>query len=115
VSEDILIWAIGFLLGLVNLWFWADRKRVDTDIMKTKDTLISLNQELSLLSNRQQHYTTHSDVKDLIRESVEPIMQSQRDTMMLVREINNNIVQLSKDLAIINALRDRDRVKHEDK
>ena len=108
MNQDIWLWLVGILLGGINLFFWNDKRRVDNDIIKAKDSLITLNQELNLLSNRQQHYTTHSDVKDLIRESVEPIMQSQRDTMLLVREINNNIVQLSKDLAIINALRERD-------
>ena len=110
MNNDIVIWIIGGLLSMINVWFWNDKRKLDVELSKMEKKIDQIATDAHVLATKQQQFTTQSDVRDLIRESIEALHQSQRDTIILVREINTTLNQLSKDLAIINALRERDNV-----
>lgn len=108
---DIILWIIGGLLGVINLFFWHDRKKIEQDILLIERRLEEIAKDAHQLATKQAHYTTHADVRDLIRESIDPLHATQRETMLLVKDINNNLNNLSRDLAVINALREREVAK----
>jgi hypothetical protein len=97
-SQEIILFIVGGLLSIVNLYFWNDKKRIEKKI-EDHDTLISE------IKARQQHFATHAEVRELIRESIEPLRQDQREIKADVKEALTLIGHISQNLAVINAVR----------
>ena len=112
--EQAYIWVIGILWGIVNAWFWYDKKRSDGEVVSLKSEINNVNSSLNMLSSKQQHYATHSEVRELIRESIEPLRNDQRETKDLAREINSSVNQLARDIAVLNVLRGLENGKSKD-
>lgn len=108
------IWIIGGLLGVLQAWFWYDKSKSDREVSELKKSLNDLTYTVSQLASKQQHYATHNDVKELIRESIEPLRNDQRETKDLAREINSAVNQLARDIAVLNVLRGLENGKNKD-
>ncbi len=67
MSENIYLWIIGGLLGLVNMLFWSRIKRIEKDVDETKKKSSSI--EKNYLSRFEDLHNKLSEVeKNIIRE-----------------------------------------------
>lgn len=67
MNENIYLWIIGGLLGLVNMLFWARIKRIEKDIDEVKKKSSSI--EKNYLSRFEDLHNKLSEVeKNIIRE-----------------------------------------------
>lgn len=67
MNENIYLWIIGGLLGLVNMLFWARIKRIEKDVDETKKKSASI--EKNYLSRFEDLHNKLSEVeKNIIRE-----------------------------------------------
>ena len=67
MSENIYLWIIGGLLGLVNMLFWSRIKRIEKDVDDTKKKSSSI--EKNYLSRFEDLHNKLSEVeKNIIRE-----------------------------------------------
>ena len=82
---------------LVGL-FWYAKKNLDKD-NKKRDASI---QELKLEASK---YITEGQMKEAIREALEPYKADQQEIKLLLRGLNDQILSLSKDMAVQNAIR----------
>jgi len=65
--ENIYLWIIGSLLGLVNFLFWSRIKRIEKDVDETKKKSSSI--EKNYLTRFEELHSKLSDVeKNIIRE-----------------------------------------------
>ena len=67
MSENIYLWIIGGLLGLVNMLFWSRIKRIEKDVDETKKKSSSI--EKNYLQRFEDLHNKLSEVeKNIIRE-----------------------------------------------
>ncbi len=67
MNENIYLWIIGGLLGLVNMLFWSRIKRIEKDVDETKKKSSSI--EKNYLSRFEDLHNKLSEVeKNIIRE-----------------------------------------------
>ena len=67
MNENIYLWVIGGLLGLVNMLFWSRIKRIEKDVDETKKKSSSI--EKNYLSRFEDLHNKLSEVeKNIIRE-----------------------------------------------
>ena len=67
MSENIYLWIIGGLLGLVNMLFWSRIKRIEKDVDETKKKSSSI--EKNYLSRFEDLHNKLGEVeKNIIRE-----------------------------------------------
>ena len=67
MNENIYLWIIGGLLGLVNLLFWSRIKRIEKDIDEVKQKSYSI--EKNYLARFEELHSKLSDVeKNIIHE-----------------------------------------------
>ena len=67
MSENVYIWIIGGLLGLVNMLFWSRIKRIEKDVDETKKK--SFSTEKNYLSRFEDLHNKLSEVeKNIIKE-----------------------------------------------
>ena len=67
MDENIYLWIIGGLLGLVNMLFWSRIKRIEKDVDETKKKSSSI--EKNYLSRFEDLHNKLSEVeKNIIRE-----------------------------------------------
>lgn len=97
-SQEVAFAIIGGLVSAIHYWFWHDKKKLETKVEK-------LTQDLTDVRSNQQHYTTHTEVRELIRESIDPIKQDQREMKADIKEVLSLISQISQSLAVIHAYR----------
>ena len=67
MNENIYLWIIGGLLGLVNMLFWSRIKRIEKDVDETKKKSSSI--EKNYLSRFEDLHNKLSEVeKNIIKE-----------------------------------------------
>ena len=67
MNENIYLWIIGGLLGLVNMLFWSRIKRIEKDVDEAKKKSSSI--EKNYLSRFEELHNKLSEVeKNIIRE-----------------------------------------------
>jgi len=74
--------------GLVA-WYWYDKQRND----KILEAIVS----------KQARTPTFEDMEKAISKAVDPVREDQREVLMMTREMNTTLNQLTRDLAVLNA------------
>jgi chromosome segregation ATPase len=95
---------------LVALWLY-DRKKYDNSTEKVKTRLDNLEKESIAIKSQ---FVTEEQMKQAIREALEPYREDQEEIKVLLKELNSNVVSLSKDMAVQDAIRRLHAQKTED-
>lgn len=103
--QEIMLAIIGGLVTAISAWFWHDKKESKAELIETRKAINALKQQSSDIENRLAHYTTQAEVKEMIREYIEPLRQDQKEIKQDLKEIIALIGRMSQDLAVINAMK----------
>ena len=99
-SEPVsLAWLVNKAWVLLVGWFWYDKK----EQRKKDDERDSAIQKIQL--DLVGSYVTEPQLKKANTEALAPYKEDQQDIKVLLKELNSNVVSLSKDMAIQNAIR----------
>jgi hypothetical protein len=103
--QEVMLSIIGGLVAAISAWFWHDKKEAKAELKETREQIDLLKTQTSLIENRLAHYTTQAEVKEMIREYIEPLRQDQKEIKSDLKEIITLIGRMSQELAVINALK----------
>ena len=97
---------VGWLLNkawllLVGI-MWYSKKKVDADNKERDEAISSLEKEFVAARAK---YVTDLQVREAIREALEPYKEDQQEIKTLLRNLNEQIFNLSKDMAVQTAIR----------
>jgi hypothetical protein len=97
---------VGWLLNkawllLVGI-MWYGKKTLDVGNKERDDAIAALEKTFAEARGR---YVTDIQVKEAIREALEPYKEDQQEIKALLRSLNEQIFNLSKDMAVQTAIR----------
>ena len=89
--------------GIGNVWFWYDKKRGDRKI----DSLEAfINQVAKQQIEHDNKFITEEQTRKLLQEYFAELQKSWADTNSDVKDIKSNLVELTMQLRVMNAVRD---------
>lgn len=109
---EISIMCIGGLTSVLSVWFWNDKKASAEQIQALTEKYTTLHatiqrlvekDDLKEIENKIQHFTTQSEVKELIKEYIEPLRQDQKEIKADLKEVLSLINKFARELAVSNA------------
>jgi hypothetical protein len=86
---------------LVALW-WHDRRRSEKTSSLVEERLSLLEKDSITIKSQ---FVTEEQMKQAIREALEPYRADQEEIKLLLKDLNANVVSLSKDMAVQDAIR----------
>lgn len=109
---EISVMCIGGLCSVLCVWFWNDKKVASDQILSLTEKYSSLQStiqrlvekdELKEIETKIQHFTTQAEVKELIKEYIEPLRQDQKEIKADLKEVLSLINTFARELAVANA------------
>jgi hypothetical protein len=97
-----LVWLLEKAWVLLVAVVWYIKKGTDKDNQKRDDSISKVELDLISVSSK---YVTEAQMKETIREALEPYKEDQQEIKLLLRELNDQIFALSKEVAVQSALR----------
>lgn len=73
----------------LGTWFWYDKQRND--------------KVLEMIVSKQANTPTYEDMEKAITKAVDPVREDQKEVLVMTREMNATLNQLTRDLAVLNA------------
>tara|TARA_A100000171_G_C2066908_1_gene112788 strand:+ start:76 stop:453 length:378 start_codon:yes stop_codon:yes gene_type:complete len=96
--------------GVGNAWFWYDKKKGDKEseaFQKKLDLLDTLVDDLAKQQvEHDNKFITEEQTRKLLQEYFAELKQSWADTNSDVKDIKNNLMELTMQLRVLNAVRD---------
>lgn len=96
------LWVV---ISIVAFWMIKELKKDN----KERDSKISRIEKT--VDRAENTFITDAHMKESIREFLEPYKQDQQEIKALLRELNEHVIELSKDMAVQNAIRKLDESK----
>lgn len=92
--------------GVGNMWFWYDKKKGDKTVDDLKNKVENLAKQQIEHDNK---FITEAQTRSLLQEYFAPLQKSWADTNSDVKDIKNNLMELTMQLRVINAVRDLEK------
>lgn len=97
-----IFWLLNKAWILIVGFLWYGKKNLDRDNRERDHSITELEKSTALASST---FITEAQMKDAIREALEPYKEDQQEIKLLLRGLNDQIFALSKDMAVQNAIR----------
>lgn len=102
-AEPITVaWLLNKAWVLLVAIMWYGKRNLDLD-NKSRDKEIRQLKEDSAVAKSK--YVTELQMKEAIREQLEPYKEDQQEIKLLLRSLNEQIIGISKEMAVQNAVR----------
>ena len=96
-----LAWLLNKLWVPATAWFWYWKRGNDAERKELGETLSKLTQATQ---EAKLTFITEARMKEAIREELGPYKEDQQEIKILLRGLTEQMITLSKDMAVQNAL-----------
>lgn len=100
-------WLLNKLWVLLALLYFHNKRKTDLESRERDATISKLQLDVAAAPST---FVSENQMKDAIREALEPYKEDQQEIKVLLRGLNDQIFSLSKDMAVQNALRSIDNI-----
>ena len=106
-TTQILVSIVISLMGVINAWFWYDKKNTDKEIKDLQNKVDAMDKQQAVHSNQ---FVTDNHVREIVREEVRDLKEDitlVKSTMTEIKDLTQTLIADIKVLNVVQNLQDQ--------